>query len=111
MAETRTRLPSIRCLRDGRDGRIEARSSLAESCQHKPTVDDDRSARDAGTVEAPGPHSRVALGPSDRRCDTDQRRLLVHFENPDRAREVAATEPARSGGGTERDGFKLFRAK
>ena len=85
--------------RAGQDGRIKARSSLAEACQHKPRVDDDRSARDVGTVVAPGPYSQVTLGPADRRCYPDRHRLLVRFENPDRAREVATKEPARSAGG------------
>jgi len=40
------------------------------------------------------------LGPTDRRCCPVRHRLLVRCENPDRSREVAATEPARSGGGT-----------
>jgi hypothetical protein len=94
-------LPSIDCLRDGQDGRIKARSSLAGACQHKPTVDEDRSARDAVTVDAPCPHSRVNIGRTDRRLYPDRHRLLERFENPDRARDMAATEPAGSAGGTE----------
>ena len=84
---------------------MKARSSLAEACQQKPAVDDDRSTRDGGTVDGQGLHSHVTLGPTDRRRCPAGRRLLVRCENPDRAREVAATEPARSGGGTgDREG-------
>jgi len=45
-------------------------------------------------VDALDPYSQVALGPTDRRRDPDRHRLLERFENPDRPREVAATEPA-----------------
>ena len=84
-------------------------SSLAEACQHKPTIDDDRSARDVGTVDAPGPHSQVTLGPTNRRRNSDRHRLLVCFQIPDRAREVAPTEPARSAGRTgDREGRASF---
>jgi len=51
-------------------------------------------------VDAPGPRSHVTLDPTDRRRDLDPHRLLVLFENPDRAREVAVTEPAAVLGGT-----------
>jgi hypothetical protein len=37
----------------------------------------DRLARDAGTVEAPGPHGQATLGPTDRRLDPDRHRLFV----------------------------------
>jgi len=105
MAERRTPLPSIHCLRAGQDGRIKACPSLAEACQQKPTVDDDRSARDDGTVDAPVPHSQVTLGPNDYRRAPDRHRVFERFEDIDRDREVAATEPARSGGGTgDREG-------
>jgi len=82
------------------DKTAESRLALAEACQHEPAVDDDRSARDAGTLDAPGSRGQAALDPTDRRRDLEPDRLLVRFANPDRAREGAATEPGRSDMGT-----------
>jgi hypothetical protein len=89
------------------DGRIKARSCLAEACRHKPTVDDDRSARDVGTAEAPGPHSQVTLGPFDRRRDRERHRLLVPFEDYDRTREVAARGAGPNRWGNRRQGGRF----
>ncbi len=50
--------------------------ALAEAFQHKPTVDDERSARDDGTVGAPSPHSQFSLGPADRGRDHGPYRSL-----------------------------------
>jgi hypothetical protein len=38
----------------------------AKACRQRPTVDDDRSKRDTGTVDARGPRSQATLGPTDR---------------------------------------------
>jgi len=67
----------------------------------------DRSARDAGTVGAPGPESRVNIGRTDPCLYPNRHRLLVPFANPDRAREVAATDAPRSAGGQKGDGPSL----
>ena len=50
----RAPLPSTYCLDHDQDDRIKARSSLAKACEDKPSVDDDRSARDAATVDCAG---------------------------------------------------------
>jgi len=54
----------------------------------------------------------VTLSPTDRRRDPDRHRLFEHFENPGRAREVAATEqPGRAGGTGDRRGTGLLLAQ
>jgi len=71
--------------------------SLAEGCQHKPRVDDDRSARDARTVNAPGPHRQLPPW-------SDRSPMLSRSASSSRALRESRPRPGggRNGAGPER---------